>query len=287
MVLLAVVVSAVYLMGVGRRAGWPLSLTVLFLGGVALYVVITCSVLGMYAHTLFWALSVQDVLLLVLVSLPLMLGRPLELLVTRGPRVHLPPALGALGGLVALLALYVTDLDQLRLEHLGLLSACQVALVVIGCGFTGPLLGERDGSYGSRTVVAFVDGLLDAVPGLAVLGSHGTIPATYYADTRGRGPGMPATGKSAAQRWSRSRRWSGSRQSWSCSSCGCARTPVRLPRPTSSWTCSRRSSSKSPSSTDPGGRSTQVRSTTAPSAKVGTELARHPEKSRSGEVPIG
>lgn len=190
-VLIAVVVSIVYLWGARRRGDWPRSRTILFVVGIALSVLITCSVLGVYAHSLFWALAVQDILLLALVPLPLVLGQPLQLFRTGQPRVGLPPALGALGGLVALLALYVTDLDRLRLEHQGVLVACQVGLVVIGCGFIGPLLGTHGGSYGGRTLVAFVDGLLDAVPGIAVLSSHGRIAASYYAQhPRSWGPGV-------------------------------------------------------------------------------------------------
>ena len=190
--LLVVLATTGYLVGARRQSGWPVGRTAVFLSAMAMVAATTSSFIGTYDHVLFWALSVEDVLLLTLVPIPLVLSRPLILLKRKSSHTRrpLPVLLGSVLAVGLLLAIYTSGLDQLRLDHRGLFVLIQLALIAAGCGFVGPLLAEGGASYGVRAVVAFVDGLLDAVPGLVVLASHGTIAASYYIQHRQAwGPG--------------------------------------------------------------------------------------------------
>jgi putative copper resistance protein D len=177
-----VVLTAGYLALARRRPGWPAARTGSFLIAMAVVLVATCSFLGVYAHTLFWALAAQDVLLATLAPVPLVLARPGELLRRREPRPA--SSSGLLGSVVVaglLTTIYTSGLDQARLQHGWLLLLLQVTLLVVGCGFAGALFAEHGAAHGIRVLAAFLDGLVDAVPGLAVLAGHGRIAAAYYA----------------------------------------------------------------------------------------------------------
>jgi cytochrome c oxidase assembly factor CtaG len=185
-VLVALAASATYLVAQARVRAWPAARTATFLVGMAGVVVVKVSFLAVYDHTLFWTLAVQDVLLVALVPIPLVLGRPVQLarlaLGRPGSTRRTPsPVWGSLLAMTTLLAVYVTSWDEARLEHRTLFTLTHVVLLAAGCAFLGPLLAERGTAYGVRTLVAFVDGLLDAIPGLAVLGKHTAIAGSWYA----------------------------------------------------------------------------------------------------------
>jgi len=178
-----------------RRTTWPRSMTAWFLlAGLGVPALTTMSFLGTYDRVLLWPLAVQDVLLLTLVPIGLTLGRPLALVRAVFPRnrgrSRLTNALGfpLVGSVVAvsvMLAIYTTGWDAARLDSPTLLEFTRLLLVVVGCGFLWPLLGVDAAtgttSYPIRAAIAFVDGLLDAIPGLAVLGSGKVIAASHYA----------------------------------------------------------------------------------------------------------
>ena len=183
----------------GLGGGWPAAATFWFLaGGLGSLVVVGCSFLGTYSRVLFWPLAVQDVLLLTLVPVGLTLGRPVALWRASRPGPHRSgprpagrlvrllsfPLTGSVVAVAMLLAIYTTGWDQARLEHPWLLEATRFLLLAAGCGFLWPLLGVDEGSgrtsYPIRALVAFLDGLLDAIPGLAVLGTGHVIAGDYY-----------------------------------------------------------------------------------------------------------
>jgi cytochrome c oxidase assembly factor CtaG len=182
-VLLGVAIATLaYLAGVRSRGDWPVHRTLWFLVAMAGIVVVESSFLGVYDHVLFWALSAQDVLLLALLPVPLVLSHPL-LLLGRTPshRWSAAPLIGSVAALAVLLSVYVTGWDLARLRHESLFNLTHLLLLLAGCSFVGPLLADSGASYGLRTLLAFVDGLLDAVPGLAVLGTHALIASSWYA----------------------------------------------------------------------------------------------------------
>ena len=183
-----------------RGGAWPAAVTFWFLaGGLGSLVVVACSFVGTYSRVLFWPLAVQDVLLLTLVPVGLTLGRPVALWrasrpmpYRSGPRppgrlVRLLsfPLTGSVVAVAMLLSVYTTGWEQARLEHFWLLETTRFLLLAAGCGFLWPLLGVDEGSgrtsYPVRALVAFLDGLLDALPGLAVLGTGHVIAAGFYA----------------------------------------------------------------------------------------------------------
>lgn len=202
-VALAVLAVAAYVLAVRRvraRGGhWDRASTCWFTGvGVGSLLLVTCSFLGTYSRVLFWPLAVQDVLLMTLVPVGLTLGRPVALwrLVrpTLGRVVSRPrralgrllgfPLTGSVLAVTLLILVYTTGWDQARLEHPALLELTRLALLTAGCGFLFPLLGIDEGtgrtSYPVRALITFLDGLLDALPGLAVLGTGHVIAAGYY-----------------------------------------------------------------------------------------------------------
>ena len=176
---LAIVLLAGYLWSARRHDGWPASRTWCLVGGLCLWVGLRSSWLAVEDHVLFWPLAVQDVLLVGVVPLPLALARPWELL--PGRRRPLPPLVGSAVAIGTLAAIYLTPWDEARLRHGELFQLTSVLLVLAGTALLGPLLGEGSAGYGHRVLVAFVDGLLDVLPGLAVLASHGVIAQAWYA----------------------------------------------------------------------------------------------------------
>src|SRR5215469_18728570 len=87
-----VLFAGLYLSGVRRvrRSGtaWPLGRTVAFCGlGLGFCVIATMSWVGVYQPVLFYARSVQTILLLLVVPLFLALGRPLTLVIVSMPRL--------------------------------------------------------------------------------------------------------------------------------------------------------------------------------------------------------
>lgn len=192
-----------YLTGVqrARRKGrhWSPSATTWFVAaGIGSLVLVTTSFLGTYARLLFWPLAVQDVLLLTLVPVGLTMGKPVSLwrqgrtrpvrqpgrAMTRLLRLLMFPLVGSLLAMTVLLLIYTTSWDAARLDNPVLLDVTRIALVGTGCLFLWPLLGV-DGeagfaTYPVRVLIATVDGLLDAVPGLAVMGKGGLIAGSHY-----------------------------------------------------------------------------------------------------------
>ena len=147
----------------------------------------------MYDHTLFWVLGVQDVLVMTLVPIGLTLGRPVALWRALRPRergrgrlarVLGFPLVGSVLAVTLLVLVYTTGWDAARLSSEALFQATRLLLLGAGCAFLWPLLGVDAGtgstSYPVRALVAFLDGLLDAVPGLAVLGAGHVMALAHY-----------------------------------------------------------------------------------------------------------
>jgi cytochrome c oxidase assembly factor CtaG len=177
--------ALIYMLASRRVGSWPVARTIAFLVGLGSVLLVKSCFLAVYSHTLFWVLAVQDVLLLTVVPVPLVLGRAGELLRAALPgasglRLPIPAMLGSLIGMSTLLSLYMSGWDQARLERPWLFALTDLVLLLAGCTFLGSLLSEGGSSYGIRALVALIDGL-DAMPGLAVLGTHSVIARSWYA----------------------------------------------------------------------------------------------------------
>jgi cytochrome c oxidase assembly factor CtaG len=194
--------AAAYLTGVARvrRSGrrWPGSRTAMFLlGGLGTIVVATMSVLGVYDRTLFWPEAVQNMLLIGLCPVLLGLGAPLRLIAeSRRTPGHAPrwlssagrfltfPLVSSLLGLGLLFGLYLTPYYEATLRSDLLHELLRAQLLIAGCLFIWPMLGGELlppwCTHPIRVAIGFVDGLVDALPGLVVMLTGRVIAVGYY-----------------------------------------------------------------------------------------------------------
>jgi cytochrome c oxidase assembly factor CtaG len=178
--------------------------------GLGTIVVGTMSFLVVYGKVLFWPVGVQNLLLDLIAPLGLALGDPLSLAyrvlparagdrlhrVMRGPLVRLLtfPAVSTALVLASELCIYFTPYlpAALRNDHVHQLMYLQ--LLVVGSLFVLPMLTREEllpGWCGPplRALFVFLDGLVDAVPGVVILTSGTLIAGGWYGQQhRGWGP---------------------------------------------------------------------------------------------------
>ncbi|MFF0016406.1 cytochrome c oxidase assembly protein [Streptomyces sp. NPDC005374] len=200
--LLAVALGALYGWGVARlrRRGvpWPparaAAFALLGLGGL---VVATMSGLAVYDHVLFWPAAVQNVLLDLVVPLGLALGDPLRLAVEAlpqraGARVRRAvtgrvvraltfPLVSTALVLATELTVYFTPYFATALRVGWLHELMYLHLLLAGCLFVVPVLTREETlpswcTHPVRVALVFLDGVVDAVPGIVVM-THGTLIA--------------------------------------------------------------------------------------------------------------
>lgn len=198
-------VGAAYLAGVRSAARgnvrWPMSKTVWFLAlGLGTVVVATMSSIEVYARVLMWPMALQVTLLLTIVPVGLGLGDPLGLVLTASSvagaerwrrvmanpvwRILTFPAVGPVLAVVTQIVIFYSGYLGATQHHAYVLHLMQLQLVVTGCLFALPLLGVEAlpawCTQPIRMTFAAVDGLLDAVPGIAVMTSRSLIAGGYY-----------------------------------------------------------------------------------------------------------
>lgn len=209
---LAVVLAAgvPYAFGARRLGGrWPRARSLSFACGLSLVVIATMSWFGVYAHTLFWAYAMQLILLLLVAPILLALGSPLSLAAAAAPRrVGQPvrrllasgparllayPILGTVLIAAVPFVVYFTGVYSASLRHYSWYEGLHVMLPVLGLVFAFAL-GEDDltpvwFSYPFAVFVAFVELLVDAIPGIVLrLTSHVLAPGYYASVGRTWGP---------------------------------------------------------------------------------------------------
>jgi cytochrome c oxidase assembly factor CtaG len=122
-----------------------------FRAGLAIWVLATMSVIGVYADVLFWARALQVLLLLFVVPFLIALGRPLSvlssalgdagqarfahLLATRAARVAAHPATTSVAMLATPWLLYLTPWYLASLQDHTVAAATRILLVFIGFGY--------------------------------------------------------------------------------------------------------------------------------------------------------
>jgi cytochrome c oxidase assembly factor CtaG len=200
-----VVLLAVYLAGVRaarRHAGtWPLMRTVWFVTlGLGTVVVATMSSLAVYSTVLFWPMALRLTLLLTVVPIGFGLGDPLGLvdastspatsacwhrvLSSRPLRALTFPAVAPVLAVATQFVVFYSGYIDAALHHSWVMSLLQLQLVVTGCLFAVPMLGV--GALPAwctqpvRMTFAAFDGLLDAIPGIAVMTSSALLAGGYY-----------------------------------------------------------------------------------------------------------
>jgi putative copper resistance protein D len=158
------------------------------------------SFLGAYAHTLFWAYTVQIMALLTVCPVLLSLGAPLRLagrvlppgarrrmVAVRDGRVlrllTFPAVAPALLAFVPF-AIYFTGVYPATLRHPPLYALFHLVLLAVGfllvCPLSEPAVIPRMFSYPLAIFVAFGTVLLDAFPGIVIRFDQHLIAASYY-----------------------------------------------------------------------------------------------------------
>jgi cytochrome c oxidase assembly factor CtaG len=185
-----------------RGTTWPRARTAWFVAlGLGTIVVATMSSLAVYSQVLLWPMALQISLLLTIVPVGLGLGHPLGLIgaalsprgaarwdrALTGPvvRVLTFPAVAPLLVVATQFVVFYSGYIGASQQHAWVLHLLQFQLVVTGCLFALPMLGAEVlpawCTQPVRMVFAGVDGLLDAVPAIAVMTSATLVAHGYYA----------------------------------------------------------------------------------------------------------
>lgn len=200
--LLVVLLGTLYGWGVlrlGRRGErWPVARSAVFATlGLGALVVATMSALAVYDHALFWPAAVQNILLDLVAPLGLALGDPLHLAVRALPERHAERVRRAMTGrlvrlltfplvstalvLATELTVYFTPYFATALRLGWLHELMYLHLLLAGALFVVPVLTHEGAlpawcTHPVRAALVFVDGIIDAVPGIVVM-THGTLIA--------------------------------------------------------------------------------------------------------------
>ncbi|WP_055492188.1 cytochrome c oxidase assembly protein [Streptomyces sp. TP-A0356] len=200
--LLVLVLGSLYGWGVLRlrRRGepWSPARTAAFtLLGLGALVVATMSGLAVYDHVLFWPAAVQNILLDLVAPLGLALGDPLRLAVRALPerasgrlrrtmtgrlvRVLTFPLVSTALVLATELTVYFTPYFATALRVGWLHELMYLHLLAAGSLFVVPVLTHEQAlpawcTHPVRAALVFLDGIVDAVPGVVVM-THGTLIA--------------------------------------------------------------------------------------------------------------
>ena len=181
-----------------RGEGWPVARIAAFVVlGLGTLVVATMSALAVYDRVLFWPAAVQNILLDLVAPLGLALGDPLRLAVRALPEGAAGRVQGAMTArlvrlltfplvstalvLATELTVYFTPYFQTALRHGWLHQLMYLHLLLAGCLFVLPVLTREEAlpawcTHPVRAALVFLDGIVDAVPGIVVM-THGTLIA--------------------------------------------------------------------------------------------------------------
>lgn len=183
-----------------RRRGepWPAARIVAFaVAGLGALVVATMSALAVYDRELFWPAAVQNILLDLVAPLGLALGDPLRLALRALPEPAAARVRRAMTGrlvrlltfpLVSTVLVLTTELTIYFTPYFGtalrigwLHQLMYLHLLLAGCLFVVPVLTREEAlpawcTHPVRAALVFLDGIVDAVPGIVIM-THGTLIA--------------------------------------------------------------------------------------------------------------
>lgn len=202
---LTALLAAAYLYGVRayHRAGnrWQPTRTVAFLGGLLLWVWVTCSGLGVYERILFTDRAVQVILLLMLVPLLITLGAPISLLVetsqparrerimralrSKPSRVLMFPAVSTVLLLAPPWLLYFTPWYEKTLTSEAWNIGLHLSLVLLGLAYYWPRLQLDPVAHTYPHLlglaITFVEVIFDAALAMVLIWGGHLIAEPYYA----------------------------------------------------------------------------------------------------------
>ncbi|MDT7727215.1 MAG: hypothetical protein QOI21_3791 [Actinomycetota bacterium] len=209
-IVLVLALAAWYLLAARRHGSWPRGRKVSFLVGLATVLVVTCSFLGVYDHTLFWVRAVQTTTLLMITPLLLALGAPVTLLMRsvsaavagRLRRIGRGKAARALtfplvvtGLLVAPpFILYFTPLYELCLREPLVDGVVRLLLVAAGFGYFWTRVQldptPREDPHLVSVWIALAEVIFDGALGLVIWLGPLIAPDYYAAVARSWGPDL-------------------------------------------------------------------------------------------------
>ncbi|MFE0517710.1 cytochrome c oxidase assembly protein [Streptomyces sp. NPDC058954] len=187
-----------------RRRGepWPVARAAAFgLLGLGALVVATMSALAVYDRVLFWPAAVQNILLDLIAPLGLALGDPLRLALRALPepaagrvrramtgrtvRVLTFPLVSTVLVLATELTVYFTPYFETALRVGWLHQVMYLHLLLAGCLFVVPVLTREEAlprwcTHPVRAALVFLDGIVDAVPGIVVMTHSTLIAGAWY-----------------------------------------------------------------------------------------------------------
>lgn len=185
--------------------GWPwwrgVAFGVLGLSGI---VICTMSSLAVYQHAVPWAFALQVTMLMTVVPVALATGDPIGLLragsssasrdrldrVLNGgiARVFTFPLVAAVLGVVVQMTLFFGPFLKPALQHSWAMNVVYLVALVAGCLLAWPLLGTdllpAWCTPPLRMLFAALDGLLDAIPGIALTAAGTLIAGGYFGSHR-------------------------------------------------------------------------------------------------------
>lgn len=194
---------------VGTKWHW-LRTAMFMILGVGTLVYVTCGALAVYRTSLFWVAAVQAAVLSAVTPMGLALGNPITLgekaLDDKGvrrlrralagplPRILMFPLVSSLLAVVSLIVVFFTGYFTVSVSHALVREVLYGQLLGTGLLVVLPLLGEdllpAWCTHPVRVLVAFVDGLLDAIPGILVMTAPTLLaPGVAGFTNRAWGPG--------------------------------------------------------------------------------------------------
>lgn len=193
----------------GMKWHWLRSVTFIVLG-IGSLVFGTCGALAVYRSSLFWVAAVQAAVLSAVTPMGLALGEPTmlaeEALGDKGvrrlrralggplPRILMFPLLSSLLAVGSLIVVFFTGYFTESVSSTLVREVLYLQLLGTGLLVVLPLLGEDMlppwCTHPVRALIAFVDGLLDAIPGILVMTAPTLLaPGVAGFTTRTWGPG--------------------------------------------------------------------------------------------------
>jgi putative membrane protein len=200
-----VIATALYLFGVHRLHArgdkWPISRTILFLGGgIAPMVMVTIGGVGVYDDQMLSVHMIQHMVLGMISPIFLALGAPVTLALRTLPKRPRGLLVALLHSRVAKVlafplvsfalyvatpfALYFSGLYALTLHHEWIHNLTHLHFIIVGCLFFWPLIGldplPGRWPYPARALLMLISTPFHAVLGLTIMQSASLIGGSYY-----------------------------------------------------------------------------------------------------------
>lgn len=154
--------------------------------GVGSFVYVTCGPVGVFSHEYLWIFALQVAVVAAVTPVGLATGRPIDvmcaawesqrprqLLSGRLGRFAMFPLVSSVLAAVSVLSVFYSGYGQAALNSSWVMAVLMVHMLIVGLLVVLPLLTDdllpAWATPGVRAVIACVDGLIDALPGILVM----------------------------------------------------------------------------------------------------------------------